>query len=312
MWNVMDWVRILLVLSLALQLTASDSDFVFDDGLEPPAGRDDVSTFLNLSPWELYVLSELSLKLINTQCPSIGQDSITSLNDLLSQSFKQAQTPETQNEDFLPAYNHLVRCLDHVIEKEQDQIGVVKSSNVKDSEVKVTKQEDDDDAEVEVEFGDTESAEADWAAHDAVTTTTTEPPVYPDEESNQSFFSRAFHAVRNWFGRIFRSRRAIQDEQELEEAKKREVEIKEEQERRKVMIYRRARQNFANLFHSMSNIIRKTCPKAHRPEKIFLRKALLDMTAWATLDQTETISTAAKYFQRENLLAKVQECQATM
>ncbi|CAL8101331.1 unnamed protein product [Orchesella dallaii] len=301
MWRL---VQVLLVLALTLQLTVSETDLLFGDEFEPPSGRDDVNTNLNLSPWELFVLSDLSLKLINAQCPKIDQDLMTSVNDLLALSFKQAQTPENQNEDFLPTYNHLVRCLDHVREKGQDQRlsqqGVTINSNGK-GQVAVTKQEDDGD-EVDVEVPEVESAEADWVAHDALTTTTTEPPVQPDPEANHSFFKKVINSISNWFKRVLRSKREVQEKLEQVETRKRDEEIAHEQERRKALIYKRARQNFANLFHSMSKIIQKTCPKAHRPEKTFLRKALLDMTAWATLDQTETISTAAKYFQRGNLL----------
>lgn len=256
----------------------------------------------------MFVLNDLVFKVTAKQCPKLNADILTSFKEILADTFKQAPMVQVQNNDFLPSYSHLVRCLDHLYEKpgeKEEKTG----NNQKETTASTPVQEIEELEEM--------SAEIDWVAENAVlsttTTTTTEDSISKTgkEDGVASTWLWGFKTIHQWLRNVFKSKPkplTPQERQDKEITDQREIEKINEHQRRIDVAYRRARQNFANVYHEMSKIVRKACPVIHRPDKTFMRMALMDMATWATLEERITISTAAKYFRKHEVLKLLQEC----
>lgn len=257
-------------------------------------GRTDVKTNLNLSPWELFVLNDLIFKMTSKQCPKWDQDVMSAMKDLLSEGFKKAPMMDVQNLAFLPSYSHLVKCMDYLEEHGAAEM----------------KKEEGLDVD--------KSKETDWVVKDAIISTKTTVKSQVMEEDKDALANSwlwGFQAINQWIKGMFTFRSAPKRRQENEEEQQ-ELKIEEhwlqqrkrQQERRIDIAYRIARQNFANFFHEMSKIVQKSCPMIHRPNKVFMRYAMMDMTTWATLEHRKTVSKAAVYFRKHEVLKMVHEC----
>lgn len=261
-------------------------------------GREDVDTWLALSPWEMYVLTDLALKLTTNQCPSITQDVTDLFTKELSAAFKQAPRSETQNEQFLPAYSRLTACLGYLEEKKEGTLSQTRQQEIEKIEQLAAGLEE-------------KSSEFDWTPTESY-----EQPQNPDGNNKKlkddvaaGYLDKLVKSLQSAIGHVidtFFQRGKYQEE--IDEKRRVQEELKQASNRKLELSYKRSRQNFANFFHEVSKVIQRVCPKIHRPDKNFLREALLDAATWATLDKHDAIITANRYFQNHKLMMKIMEC----
>ncbi|CAG7723293.1 unnamed protein product [Allacma fusca] len=250
---------------------------------------------LGLSPYELHVIGDLLFELPAIKCRYINRVTIEATKKYIEEKIIEvSQTSEFSHPEFVPVYQSLVRCMQHLrhVNPPMPDPSATAAPGATDNKDNVMDHRGIVDALVE-KF----NAQVVW---DRIQSKSRPKKNVPLKTPN-SIFTSAWNWLRSIIGHSPRKGptkplEEIDEEQRI--ARKKELKKKEIA----------AVGDFQMLLSMLSRVVMNSCPVKHKPDHGFISKAIQEILAAVLPDKRKLAAAVDFYFVKRGLWGQVRQC----